>query len=80
MSVSDCPECQRLREQYFAATTARLRAEAELTSAIFSHNPEATKRLKRIARSKLGQWARAAEALRRHQETHLRSVVAGVTV
>lgn len=77
MSLPDCPECQRLKGEYAAATDARFLAEADLTSATFSHDAVEIKRVKQVARAKLARWAQAAEALRRHEQTHARTLTAG---
>ena len=74
MSMLDCSQCQRLRQAYAAVTNTRLLAEVDLTSAIFRHDSAEIKRLKRRARSILARWARVAEALRLHEQSHVRVV------
>ena len=77
MSFPDCPDCERLRKEYAAATHARFRAEADLTAATFSHNAAEVKRVKKMARTKLARWEKVAEALHHHEEMHARHRAAG---
>ena len=60
----------RLLAKYQSATGARLKAEAELTAAVFARDPKAGKVARRALKSALAEWRRASEQLQQHERSH----------
>lgn len=79
MPVSECAACARLVSRYGAATAARIRAEADLTAAAFSHDLKAVAMARRAAQAAVAAWKEANAARREHEKLHTKGAGASAS-
>jgi hypothetical protein len=72
--MANCRQCTALRLAYERKTAARLKAEADYLSAVYSGR--AIKAAREMAKRTLAVWLRAEAALHNHERSHARVAAA----